>query len=80
MCEAAANISDYTSKLSESDQKIAAVLKDAETRAAIAQEEATRKEIFSRTNSDPSIVQANNDKSYCQQDLSAWLGKSKKQK
>jgi hypothetical protein len=76
MREAAANISDYTSKLSEADQKIAAVLKEAETRAAIAQEEATRKEIFSRTNSDPSIIQANNDKSYCQQAVSAWLGKS----
>jgi hypothetical protein len=76
MREAVANIGDYTSKLSEADQKIAAVLKDAETRAAIAQEEATRKEIFSRTNSDPSIIQANNDKSYCQQAVSAWLGKS----
>lgn len=76
MSEATVNIRDYVSRLSDANRIIAGVLKDAEARAAIAQEEATRQEIYSRTNSDPSIIQANNDKRYSQEALAGWLSKS----
>jgi hypothetical protein len=76
MHEATARIDDYVSRLSDADQRIADVLKDAQARAAIAQEEATRKEIYSRTNFDPSIIQANNDKRDFGEALTVWLSKS----
>lgn len=76
MREATAHVDDYVSRLSDADQRIVGVLKDAEARAAIAQEEATRREIYSRTNSDPSIIQANNDKRDFREALTAWLSKS----
>jgi predicted nuclease with TOPRIM domain len=71
-----ADINDYSNKIAEADQQIADVQKDAEKRAAIAQDELTRKEILSRVNYDPAVIHANDDKLYCQTALKELLPKS----